>query len=173
MNETSANEPGTNDLAIRVIDTPVGELSLHASDHGLRAVLWHGELADASLLGGTVDPNATSPYLDIAEAQLTEYFDGQRQDFDVQLDPVGSPFQQTVWQVLREIPFGETITYGEQARRLGDPNKARAVGAANGRNPIPIIVPCHRVIGSNGKLTGFAGGLENKAWLLTHEFTHR
>jgi methylated-DNA-[protein]-cysteine S-methyltransferase len=101
--------------------------------------------------------------------QLQEYFAGNRRDFDLPLDPVGTEFQQQVWHVLRTIPYGETISYGEQARRLGDVNKSRAVGAANGRNPISIIVPCHRVVGSTGKLTGFAGGLDTKAWLLQHE----
>ena len=100
----------------------------------------------------------------IAEAtrQLDEYFAGERTTFDVPLDPEGTDFQQAVWQVLRAIPYGETISYGEQARRLGDPRKARAVGAANGRNPISIIVPCHRVIGASGDLTGYAGGLDVK-----------
>ena len=85
------------------------------------------------------------------------------------LDPVGTPFQRAVWDVLRTIPYGSTMSYGEQARRLGDPNKARAVGAANGKNPISIVVPCHRVVGANGSLTGFAGGLATKAWLLEFE----
>jgi methylated-DNA-[protein]-cysteine S-methyltransferase len=89
--------------------------------------------------------------------------------FDVPLDPVGTDFQQQAWHVLRTIPYGRTITYGEQARRLGGPEKARAVGAANGRNPISVVVPCHRVVGSTGRLTGFAGGLDTKAWLLRHE----
>ena len=101
--------------------------------------------------------------------QLDQYFEGERTDFDLPLDPQGSPFQQQAWLALRTIPYGETVSYGEQARRLGDPNKARAVGAANGRNPISIVVPCHRVIGTSGKLVGFGGGLDAKAWLLAHE----
>ena len=104
-----------------------------------------------------------------AVRQLEEYFAGERTEFDVPLDPVGTEFQQQAWQVLRTIPFGHTMSYGEQAARLGDRNKSRAVGAANGRNPISIIVPCHRVVGSTGKLTGFAGGLGTKEWLLRHE----
>jgi methylated-DNA-[protein]-cysteine S-methyltransferase len=101
--------------------------------------------------------------------QLDEYFAGTRHEFDVPLDAVGTEFQQSVWQVLRSIPYGETMSYGEQATVLGDPNKARAVGTANGRNPISIVVPCHRVIGANGSLTGFAGGMKAKKFLLDLE----
>ncbi len=104
-----------------------------------------------------------------AAEQLQAYFAGNLKQFNLKLNPQGTPFQQRAWAELQRIPFGETITYGEQARRLGDPNACRAVGAANGQNPIGIIVPCHRVIGSTGKLTGFAGGLDAKAWLLNHE----
>ena len=104
-----------------------------------------------------------------AARQFDEYFAGERVSFDLPLDPVGTPFQLAVWEVLRTIPFGETISYGEQARRLGDRRKARAVGAANGRNPLAIIVPCHRVIGADGSLVGFASGLDAKRWLLAHE----
>ncbi len=107
--------------------------------------------------------------LDLAIAQLAEYFAGERVEFDLPLDPCGTTFQQQAWATLRTIPFGETMTYGEQAAEMGDARKARAVGSANGQNPIPIVVPCHRVIGSTGKLTGFAGGLGVKAWLLEHE----
>ena len=101
--------------------------------------------------------------------QLDEYFAGTRTDFDVPLDPRGSAFQRAAWRGLATIPFGETVSYGEQARRLGHDGKARAIGAANGANPIPVILPCHRVVGSDGSLTGFGGGLETKAWLLHHE----
>ena len=111
--------------------------------------------------------------LDRAAQQLDEYFDGDRTDFELPLEPAGTPFQKEAWTTLRTIPYGETISYGEQARRLGDKNKSRAVGAANGQNPIPIVVPCHRVVGSNGHLTGFGGGIEVKAWLLDHEFKVR
>ena len=111
--------------------------------------------------------------LDAAVAQLGEYFAGARTEFDLPLDPDGTEFQHQAWDALVKIPFGETISYGEQAVMLGDKNKSRAVGAANGKNPIPIVVPCHRVVGSNGQLTGFAGGLDVKAWLLNHEFSVR
>jgi len=107
--------------------------------------------------------------LDLAVIQLEEYFAGNRIDFDLPLEPGGTAFQQQAWATLRTIPFGETITYGRQAAEMGNARKARAVGSANGQNPIPIVVPCHRVIGSTGKLTGFAGGLGVKAWLLEHE----
>ena len=102
-------------------------------------------------------------------AQLAEYFAGQRQQFDVPFKRSGTPFQQRVWQELVRIPFGTTITYAQLAQRIGQPTAARAVGHANGRNPISIIVPCHRVIGADGKLTGYAGGIDNKQWLLAWE----
>jgi O-6-methylguanine DNA methyltransferase len=102
-------------------------------------------------------------------AQLGAYFRGERRSFDLPLSMAGTPFQQRVWQALRDIPFGETVSYGEVARRIGAPDAFRAVGAANGQNPVPIIVPCHRVIGASGALTGFGGGIERKRWLLDHE----
>ena len=105
--------------------------------------------------------------------QLDEYFDGSRQDFDLPLKPQGTEFQRRVWQALQQIPYGETWSYGELAKYVGNPKASRAVGAANGINPIPVIIPCHRVIGSNGTLTGFGGGLETKAFLLTLEATRR
>ncbi len=104
-----------------------------------------------------------------AAKQLREYFAGKRADFDLPLAPEGTEFQRTVWRNLQEIPYGETISYGELAKRVGNPKASRAVGAANGQNPIPIVIPCHRVIGANGKLTGFGGGLPTKEALLTLE----
>ncbi|MBX3411458.1 MAG: methylated-DNA--[protein]-cysteine S-methyltransferase [Pirellulales bacterium] len=103
--------------------------------------------------------------------QLNEYFHGQRQQFDVPLKLVGTPFQQRVWQALAKIPYGTTITYAELALRVGNPQASRAVGHANGRNPVSILVPCHRVVGANGSLTGYAGGVANKQWLLAWERT--
>ena len=145
--------------------SPVGILTLVASDAGLQGVWWPD---DARLTQtGTLQPD--HPVLAQATAELDEYFAGRRTTFDVPLDPSGTDFQRSAWSELRKIPYGETISYGEQARRLGDVRKSRAVGAANGRNPISIIVPCHRVVGSNGSLTGFAAGVEAKAWLLHHE----
>ena len=145
-----------------------------ASTAGLRAVLWPDDDAarvpDVARLGSRVAvPIAVRTIIDEVARQLAEYFEGTRTDFDLPLDPVGTEFQRTAWSALRQIPYGETVSYGEQAARMGDRNKARAVGAANGRNPISIIVPCHRVVGSNGSLTGFAGGVDTKRYLLDHE----
>jgi methylated-DNA-[protein]-cysteine S-methyltransferase len=106
---------------------------------------------------------------ELAKQQLLEYFSEKRRSFSIPLAATGTEFQQSVWQALGQIPFGETCSYLDIAKSIGNPKACRAVGAANGKNPIPIIVPCHRVIGSNQKLTGFAGGLDRKAWLLTHE----
>jgi methylated-DNA-[protein]-cysteine S-methyltransferase len=161
-----------------VLPTPIGPLTLVASSRGLRAVLW--SLDDASRVPGVAldetpsrsdeaPPGTERAIVEQAAGELEEYLEGTRRSFEVPLDPVGTAFQRRAWAALRTIPYGETVTYGEQAERLGDRRKARAVGAANGRNPISIIVPCHRVVGSNGALTGFAGGLDVKAWLLDHE----
>ncbi len=152
------------------IDSPVGELRIIAGERGLRAILWGAE--DVARIASIDDEDLVegrTPLLDQAVTQLGEYFAGTRRDFDLPLDPAGTPFQQSAWMVLRTIPYGQTISYGQQARRLGDPNKARAVGAANGKNPLSIVVPCHRVIGSGGQLVGFAAGLDVKSWLLDHE----
>jgi methylated-DNA-[protein]-cysteine S-methyltransferase len=153
--------------------SPVGELLLVASDVGLVAVRFernrHGDDPRASSVPRASASPAEARLLDAARAQLTEYFAGARVAFDLPLDAQGTPFQRRVWDALGEIPFGQTVSYAELARRTGDANAVRAVGAANGRNPIPIIVPCHRVIGANGSLVGFGGGLERKQWLLEHE----
>jgi methylated-DNA-[protein]-cysteine S-methyltransferase len=111
---------------------------------------------------------ADAPFAALRD-QLGEYFAGERQDFDVPIRLSGTPFQQRVWRELARIPYGATITYAELARRMGNPAASRAVGAANGRNPISILVPCHRVVGANGELTGYAGGLAKKQWLLAME----
>ena len=155
--------------ATATIPSPVGALTLIASEHGLRAALIEGEREGRVPLEGPLHEDPDHPVIAEATRQLDEYFAGERTTFDIALDPEGTEFQQAVWQVLRAIPYGETISYGEQARRLGDPRKARAVGAANGRNPISIIVPCHRVIGASGDLTGYAGGLDVKRSLLALE----
>ena len=158
------------------IESPVGPLTIVTSEVGVRALLWPDDDAthvpDAeSADGNDVDemPVAVRATVDDVSRQLEEYFAGDRTEFDVSLDPVGTDFQRAAWDALREIPYGETVSYGEQAERMGDRNKARAVGAANGRNPISIIVPCHRVVGSTGALTGFAGGVETKRFLLDLE----
>jgi methylated-DNA-[protein]-cysteine S-methyltransferase len=155
-------------LAYKMIDSPVGNLKLVASDNGLVAVLWQNEKLNRVRLNELVE-NTMHPILLDSERELGEYFAGKRKTFSVPLDMRGTPFQKNVWHAALAIPFGETRSYGQLAKQLGNPQAMRAVGAANGRNPISIIVPCHRVIGSSGKLTGFAGGLETKAHLLNLE----
>ncbi len=123
----------------------------------------------ASESGETPERDATAAA--IAAGQLREYFAGNRVHFNLPLAPAGTPFRQRVWRLLLEIPHGETVTYGEIAARLGAPDSARAVGGAVGRNPLAVVVPCHRVVGADGTLTGYAGGLERKRWLLNHEAT--
>ena len=148
--------------------SPVGELTLVASDRGLRAVLWAEEREGRVPLPERRDDPAHA-ILTQAVRQLTEYFDGRRRAFDLPLDPDGTAFQKSVWTGLNAIPYGETRSYAALAGAIGRPGASRAVGAANGRNPLSIVTPCHRVIGANGALTGFAGGLAVKQWLLAHE----
>jgi methylated-DNA-[protein]-cysteine S-methyltransferase len=155
-------------LSQRLIPSPIGTLTLVASDTGLVAILWQNDRPRRVVLPATTE-DPTHPILLETERQLSEYFSGQRDTFTVSLDMRGTPFQKEVWNLLQSIPYGSTMTYGEIARHLNRPTATRAVGAANGRNPVSIIVPCHRVIGSTGKLTGFAGGLEAKAHLLNLE----
>jgi methylated-DNA-[protein]-cysteine S-methyltransferase len=152
-------------LAYKLIDSPVGELKLVASDKGLVAILWENDSPRRVRLSELVE-DEHHPVLVETERQLEEYFAGKRKVFSVALDMRGTRFQKDVWEALLAIPFGETRSYGQLANQLGNPRATRAVGAANGRNPVSIIVPCHRVIGASGKLTGFAGGLDAKARLL-------
>ena len=147
------------------IDSPVGELKLVASDKGVAAILWENDNPDRVPLGPLM-VESENPILRETERQLGAYFAGKLQTFTVPLDFKGTAFQRRVWEALLTIPFGETRSYGEIARQIGNPSASRAVGAANGKNPISIIAPCHRVIGSTGELTGFAGGLEAKERLL-------
>lgn len=152
----------------RIVDSPLGALTLVVRDSGALAALYmtgqeHGPETEADL--GERDDTVAED----AVAQLAEYFAGERTTFDLRLDPTGTDFQLRVWQALREIPYGSTETYGHLAERIGSPRGTRAVGAATGRNPIGIIVPCHRLIGSSGDLTGYAGGLDRKRWLLDLE----
>ena len=151
------------------LPTPVGTLHLIASGRGLRAVLWPDDRAGRVPLPASITDSAEHPVLAAAGEQLTDWFEGGRRHFDLPLDPVGSTFQHAVWDVLAGIGYGRTSTYADVAERIGDRGKARAVGAAIGRNPLSIVVPCHRVVGTGGKLTGFAGGLEIKRRLLDHE----
>jgi methylated-DNA-[protein]-cysteine S-methyltransferase len=155
-------------LVYKSIDSPVGRLKLVATDEGLFAILWPVERPGRVRLQTAVE-DARHPVLVEAERQLAEYFGGRRRTFDLKLDFAGTDFQRKVWSALLTIPFGETRSYAQIAKQIGSPAASRAVGAANGRNPISIIAPCHRVIGTGGKLTGFAGGLEAKAYLLALE----
>ena len=152
----------------KTIDSPVGELTLVASAKGLAAILWEGD-DPARVPLGTMVEAADDPLLCEAARQIDRYFAGELKAFDLPLDFRGTDFQKSVWAALLTIPFGETRSYGQIARELGRPSASRAVGAANGRNPISIIAPCHRVVGANGALTGFAGGLAAKTYLLDHE----
>jgi methylated-DNA-[protein]-cysteine S-methyltransferase len=146
-------------------DSPIGELLLTGDGAALAGLYMQAGRPKR------IDPSwrRSDAAFAAAVAQLGEYFAGERREFDLPLAPRGAAFQLRAWEALREIPYGETVTYGEQARRIGHPDAARAVGAANGRNPIAVIVPCHRVIGANGSLTGFGGGLERKRLLLDLE----
>ena len=166
MNNGTSHRGADRDGAVFTrIETPIGTLTLAAGDTGLRMV-WFGAQTPpwASRAAGT-----HHPVLNAAAAQLGEYFGGTRTVFDLPLDVRGPYFQRKAWLALSTIPYGSTVSYGEQARRIGYPGAARAVGAANARNPLPVILPCHRVIGANGSLTGFGGGLGTKRWLLEHE----
>lgn len=155
-------------LVYKIIESPVGKLKIVASDKGLVAILWENDNPRRVRLSELVK-DVDHAVLVKAEQQLKEYFSGKRKAFSIALDMRGTQFQKNVWEALLRIPFGETRSYGQLAKQLGKPQASRAVGAANGKNPISIIVPCHRVIGSSGKLTGFAGGLPTKAHLLHHE----
>lgn len=153
-------------ISYAMLDSPIGELTLAADDRGLHRILFAKQKCPTP-----PDPvwRQDSAPLEEPIRQLLAYFAGELKAFALPLAPLGTPFQRKVWQLLCEIPYGETISYGELARRVGNPNASRAVGLANGSNPIPIVIPCHRVIGSNGKLTGYGGGLPIKEKLLSLE----
>ena len=152
----------------KTMDSVVGKLKLVATDKGLAAILWENDNPRRVRLG-SVSENRKHPVLRETEKQLGEYFAGKRKRFSVNLDARGTVFQNKVWEALRTIPYGETRSYGQIAAQIGNARAMRAVGAANGKNPISIIVPCHRVIGASGRLTGFAGGLDVKERLLSLE----
>lgn len=158
-----------NDAVFDELDSPVGRLLIIASRQGLHTLTWGDERAGHE--GLPREP--THPVIAATRAQLGEYFRGERRAFDLPLAPRGTPFQQTAWQALLRIPYGATLSYEAQARALGDARKARAVGTANGKNPIGIVIPCHRVITKDGGLGGFAGGLSNKRLLLDLEQRNR
>jgi methylated-DNA-[protein]-cysteine S-methyltransferase len=152
----------------KVINSPVGRLTLVATERGLAAILWENDNPRRVPLGNVVEADS-DPILLETERQLREYFAGVRREFALPMDPHGTEFQRRVWSALLTIPYGQTRSYAQVAQQIGCPAAVRAVGAANGRNPLSIIAPCHRVVGSNGKLTGFAGGLDTKAKLLSLE----
>ena len=164
----SVDRNGLKRYVHKTIDSPVGRLTLVATDEGLAAILWEHDRPGRVRLDVTAE-DQHHPVLIETERQLAEYFAGRRKAFTVTLDVAGTDFQRKVWNALRTIPFGETRSYAEIAKQIGNRDAVRAVGAANGKNPVAIIAPCHRVIGSTRKLTGFAGGLEAKAHLLAHE----
>jgi methylated-DNA-[protein]-cysteine S-methyltransferase len=145
----------------RVIDSPVGRLKIEADDRSITGIWLNAK--------GAVTPGRASGVLAELERQLDAYFSGASKAFDLPLAPKGTPFQVEVWTALQTIPYGATCSYGDIAKQIGRADAVRAVGAANGQNPIPIVIPCHRVIGANGSLTGFGGGLPMKQWLLAHE----
>ena len=142
-------------------NTPLGVLKLSSDESSLKSITFDEE--------ETANQQWIPDVLSETKKQLNEYFSGERNQFDIPLDPEGTVFQISVWNLLKELSYGSTISYSEIARELGEPSASRAVGMANGRNPVPIIIPCHRVIGHNGKLTGYSGGLERKKWLLLHD----
>jgi len=151
-----------------IVDSPIGPLRLVEEDGALTAIGFSPFPTELDAAEHVEAPGPGS-VLRRASNQLAAYFSGTPHDFDLPLAPVGTPFQRTVWQALRSIPYGRTTTYGAIADRIGEPTASRAVGLANSRNPLPIVIPCHRVIGKDGSLTGYAGGLDRKRWLLELE----
>lgn len=155
----------------RHLDSPIGRLRLVATDRGLSRLLFDQQEGEAfESQNGDAGPDE-HPVLETATAQLGEYFAGQRREFDIPLDLKGTDFQRAAWSVLAGVPYGETRSYRQQAEAIGRPEAVRAVGAANGANPVPIVLPCHRIVGSDGSLTGYGGGLSIKEYLLNHEQT--
>lgn len=142
-------------------ESPIGLLRIVCTEEALQSLYFVDQRGQ--------EDDATCPLLEEALSQLKAYFDGTLKDFSLPVQPEGTPFQQEVWDSLQKVGFGATASYGAIAQSIGNPDSVRAVGAANGRNPIAIVIPCHRIIGSNGKLTGYAGGLWRKEWLLAHE----
>lgn len=155
-------------LVMSTIDSPVGELRIVASEDALHAVLWPDEREGRVVFAADVSPGQNKITRATAQ-QLAQYFAGERRSFDLPLAMAGTEFQELVWRSLAEIPFGETASYSKQATTIGRPKAIRAVGSANGRNPLSIVLPCHRIVAANGSLAGFAGGLDTKQWLLEHE----
>lgn len=151
------------------VSAPFGDLTVVASDAGVRYVTFDNDAHPKSYVGMTVTNNASHPVVARTVRQLNEYLAGKRREFDVPLDLVGTEFQVQAWRALADVPFGSTTSYARQAASIGRPTATRAIGAANGRNPVVIVLPCHRIVGADGSLTGFGGGLPVKKWLLDHE----
>ena len=151
------------------LDSPIGRLRLVATDQGLSHLLFDQQVGEDLESDGDEVEADDHPVLAAATAQLAEYFAGRRQEFDIPLDLTGTEFQRAAWSALANVPFGETRSYRQQAEAIGRPKAVRAIGAANGKNPVPIVLPCHRIVGSDGSLTGYGGGLPIKEYLLNHE----
>ena len=151
------------------LDSPIGRLRLVATDQGLSHLLFDQQVGEDLESDGDAVEADDHPVLAAATAQLAEYFAGRRQEFDIPLDLTGTEFQRAAWSALASVPFGETRSYRQQAEAIGRPKAVRAIGAANGKNPVPIVLPCHRIVGSDGSLTGYGGGLPIKEFLLNHE----
>jgi methylated-DNA-[protein]-cysteine S-methyltransferase len=167
MRKKSSNH--RKEWLVQLPETPVGPLRLYFTEQGLSALEFAGE-GSAPAQENDQAPPHLKPLIEAVRQELEAYFDGDPADFSaLALDPRGTPFQLRVWQELRRIPWGQAISYKELARRIGNPKASRAVGQANGRNPIPLIIPCHRVIAADGGLGGYSSGLERKSWLLRHE----
>lgn len=150
-------------------DSPIGTLTVVVSPRGLRGIYFpHHNSRDIAVLDNIATDDTNQDVVRVV-SQLQEYFAGRRDNFEVNLDLVGTDFQQMAWRALADVPFGSTATYAHQAAHIGRPTAVRAVGGANRMNPVPIVLPCHRIVGSNGSLTGFAGGPDTKQWLLQHE----
>ncbi len=151
------------------LDSPIGRLRLVATDEGLSHLLFDQQADEDPDSDGDPAETDNHPVLAAATTQLAEYFAGRRQEFDIPLDLTGTEFQRAAWSALASVPFGETRSYRQQAEAIGRPKAVRAIGAANGKNPVPIVLPCHRIVGSDGSLTGYGGGLPIKEFLLNHE----
>lgn len=153
----------------RTYEAPFGVLTVVGSDRGIRFVMFNNDAHPKPLEQLQISDTEIHDTVNVAISQLEEYFDGSRRSFDLPLDLRGTEFQVEAWNALADIPYGQTASYGQQAASIGRPKAVRAIGGANGRNPVAIVLPCHRIVGADGSLTGFGGGIEVKKWLLDHE----
>ena len=159
----------THAFSRAIVQAPFGAVTVVASDAGVRYVMFDNEAHPKSFAKMNVVDDESHPIVAEACVQLQQYFNGTRTDFDLPLDLVGTDFQVAAWTSLARVPFGTTASYAQQAAAIGRPTAVRAIGAANGRNPVVVVLPCHRIVGADGSLTGFGGGLSTKRWLLDHE----